>query len=218
MKVLKFVPPYSLDGKNKTRFPERGKTGVYLIKENGKIVYIGYSQYDLYKTMYRHFQQWNHTGQEVVSYNAQGNDNYTVRIVYCTPDQASRLEKYLISKHKPRDNAQTYELDFRDKKTGEAYENSEPQTPKFTAAQLKVMEEDKEYFEEIKSGGEAMFGIGAVESNRKFQIKVINSENKTIGIFFPILDTLPNAINTYKQVFEKYSREKTITLEAIEKI
>jgi hypothetical protein len=215
MKVLKFISPYTAQGK--TKFPERGKTGVYLIKENGKITYIGYSMSDLYKTMYRHFQVWNHRGQEVVSYNAQGNDNYTVRVIYCTPQQAARLERYLISKHKPRDNAQSYVLDFNDRRTGAAYESEEPQTPKFTAAELKVQQENEEYYKEMDEMPK-WDDLGAIESNRKFQIKVINAENKTIGVFFPILDTLKNAIETYKQVFEKYSREKQITLEAIEKI
>jgi hypothetical protein len=216
MKVFKFIPPYTADGK--TKFPERGKTGVYLIKENGKIVYIGYSLNDLYKTMYRHFQTWNHTGQEVVSYNAKGSDTYTVRVVYCTPSQADRLERYLIRKHKPRDNKYIYELNFRDRNTGEQYENSDPQTPKFTAAELKVQEEDKAYFEELERGGAAMFGIGAVESNRKYMVRCFDSEDKVKRVFFPIVDNISNAISTYKQVLEKYPEFKIISLEAIEKI
>ena len=80
------------------------------------------------------------------------------------------------------------------------------------------MQEDEEYYKEQEDSSAAMFGIGAIETDRNFQIRVFNAENKVIGVFYPILDTLPNAINTYKQVFEKYSREKTITLEAIKKI
>jgi hypothetical protein len=56
----KFLPPYDENGK--TNFPSRKRTGVYLIKENGIIVYVGYSGKDLYKTMYRHFEQW--TGKQ----------------------------------------------------------------------------------------------------------------------------------------------------------
>ena len=216
MKVFKFIAPYTADGK--TKFPDRGKTGVYVIKENNKTVYVGYSENDLYKTMYRHFQTWNHRSQEVVSYNAKGNDNYTVRVIYCTPAQAGRLEKYLIKKHKPRDNAQTYELNFEDKKTGQAYENQEAQTPKFTAAELKVQAEDKAYFEELEKGGAAMFGIGAVESNRKYIIRCFDSEDKEKRVFFPIVDNISNAISTYKVVLEKYPEYKIISLEAIKKI
>lgn len=216
MKVFKFIAPYTADGK--TKFPERGRTGVYVIKENGKTVYVGYSENDLYKTMYRHFQTWNHRSQEVVSYNAKGNDNYTVRVIYCTPAQAGRLEKYLIKKHKPRDNAQTYELNFEDRKTGQAYENQEPQTPKFTAAELKVQEEDKAYFEELEKGGAAMFGLGAIESNRRFQIRCFDAEDKLQRVFLPISDNLKYAMDTYKQVLELYDQYKIIQLEAIEKI
>ena len=214
MKVFKYIQPYTADGK--TKFPERGKTGVYLIKENNKIVYIGYSMNDLYKTMYRHFQTWNHSGQEVVSYNHKGNDIYTVRVVYCSPAQASRLEKYLIKKHKPRDNAQVYTLDFSDKKTGAAYEELEPQTPKFTAHELKVMEEDKKYFEELKAGGSAMFGL-SIDNKKKYQIRVFDQDNKPVKVFFPIVDTLANAISTYKQVLEMYDQYPNITLEALDK-
>ena len=117
MKVFRFVSPYI--GKNKinliTRFPDRQKSGVYLIKENGKIVYVGYSGTDLYKTMYRHFQGWNHVKQEVVTYAGRKQTRYkdlskiTVRVVYCTPKQAEALEMWLVKKLKPRDNENLYE-------------------------------------------------------------------------------------------------------------
>ena len=110
MKVFKFLPPYKKDGK--TNFPETmNRTGVYLIKENGKIVYVGFSGYNLYKTMYRHFQRWRHKTQEVVSYrDDMKSKDYTVRIVFCTTKQAAALEKALIKKHRPRDNEMKYKI------------------------------------------------------------------------------------------------------------
>lgn len=118
MKVFKFFSPYRAGGK--TTFPDsRTRTGVYLIKENGKLVYVGYSGTDLYKTMYRHFQEWNDRTQQIriTYYNKLKTNNYTVRIIYCTPKQAARLEGALILKHQPRDNTNTYlgfELDNAD--------------------------------------------------------------------------------------------------------
>lgn len=110
MKVFKFLPPYTAQGR--TTFPQsKDRSGVYLIKENGKIVYVGYSAKNLYKTMYRHFQTWNHFLQEIVSYKDRLKKNkYTVRVIFCTPNQAARLERMLIVKLKPRDNAVKYSL------------------------------------------------------------------------------------------------------------
>lgn len=110
MKVFKFFPPYKKDGK--TNFPQTAnRTGVYIIKENGVIVYVGFSGYNLYKTMYRHFQTWHHKIQDVVSYKSQMNrKDYTVRVVYCTAKQAAALEKALIKKHRPRDNEMKYRI------------------------------------------------------------------------------------------------------------
>ena len=81
--------------------------------------------------MYRHFQQWTHRQQEVTTYAGQDLDNFTVRVIYCTPKQAEAAEKYLIKKHKPRDNKYKYDsiiLLPYDKKTGEQI-NDTPTAP-----------------------------------------------------------------------------------------
>lgn len=118
MKVFKYHPPYKPNGR--CSFPEtKERTGVYLIKENDKLVYVGYSSTDLYKTMYRHFQEWTDRpykgGRALppeirVTYKARMKRNhYTVRIVFATAAQAARLEKMLIIKYNPRDNHLKYE-------------------------------------------------------------------------------------------------------------
>lgn len=114
MEKYKFRPPYQDNGR--TTFPEsKNRTGIYIIKEDGVIVYVGYSAKNLYKTMYRHFQYWHHRWQEVVSYRDRMDiHKYTVRIVYCTKKQAYALEKKLIEKYKPRDNDTTYEIMLQD--------------------------------------------------------------------------------------------------------
>jgi excinuclease UvrABC nuclease subunit len=128
MKVSRFQPPYRSTGR--TTFPEMmNKSGVYLIKENGRLVYVGVSLTNLYRTMYRHFEQWNHSGQGVTTYYGKMKKNdYTVRVILCSKAQASRLEKALIKKHRPRDNEnkyKSYELVLEDSKVFTDYQNSE---------------------------------------------------------------------------------------------
>ena len=110
MKKTRWKEPYKNDGR--TNFPDRERPGVYLIKEkaSGKIVYVGYSGNNLYRTMYRHFQQWTHSDQPVITYANKGPGNYLCRVIYCTPKQAVTLEELLILKHEPSDNPQ--KLDF----------------------------------------------------------------------------------------------------------
>ena len=61
--------------------------------------------------MYRHFQQWNHRTQNVISYANKKSKTYTVRVVLCTELQARKLEAALIAKYKPRDNQQGTQLE-----------------------------------------------------------------------------------------------------------
>lgn len=103
----KFLQPYRTEkGKQRPNLPhlrEGKQAGVYLIKSkrSDKIIYVGYSETQLYKTIYRHFQEWNDRNQDRFTYNKTG---YLVRIIFTTPGRAAILEKYLIKKLKPRDN------------------------------------------------------------------------------------------------------------------
>lgn len=160
MKKFKKIHPYGKDGK--TNFPLRGKTGVYIIYEGSEVVYIGFSQSDLYRTMYRHFQRWNHTGQEVVTYADQNLNDYTVRVIYCTPKQAESLEKKLIKKYKPRDNAQKYEdikLTAYDNNTYDQYNDLYAESPEWKARRIKQQEQTR-LEEEMEAAPmeEALFG------------------------------------------------------------
>ncbi len=109
LKKFRRQKPYTPDGKTNFRYTS-SKSGVYLIYKNDKIVYVGFSGADLYKTMYRHFQSWTDNTQRRVTYNAKRkNSPYTVRVVLTSPVRASKLEKELIKKHKPKDNDQNYQ-------------------------------------------------------------------------------------------------------------
>jgi excinuclease UvrABC nuclease subunit len=126
MKKFKFLPPYK--GQGKTNFPAtQNRSGVYIIKENNKIVYIGMSGTNLYKTLYRHFETWVHKLQEVVTYKTRlSKHKYSVRVILCTPLQAARLERLLILKYNPRDNDlkyKGYQLSAIDQRILVMYEN-----------------------------------------------------------------------------------------------
>ncbi len=102
----KFKSPYTPSGS--TTLTKDDKTGVYIIKENGKVVYIGVSLRNIYKTLYRHFENWIHSKQDVTNYDINAH-KYSYRVVFCTPSQAHVLEKILIKKLKPRDNRHKHE-------------------------------------------------------------------------------------------------------------
>ena len=71
--------------------------------------------------MYRHFQKWNDKSQIRIEYNNTNNLKIDI-ILTSTKLQASRLEKALIIKYKPKDNPEQYWLNFdTDDKEQEIY-------------------------------------------------------------------------------------------------
>lgn len=93
-------PPY--DAKGNTNFPKRGVSGVYLIYKAGKLRYVGFSATNVYRTMYRHFQEWNDNRQARVTYKQL--NEILVRVIYCSPTNAAKIERALIVKYRPQDN------------------------------------------------------------------------------------------------------------------
>jgi GIY-YIG catalytic domain len=104
--------------KNKRPFLSHAKfknsSGVYFIrsKRSGKIVYVGSSGGSLYKTIYRHFQQWvdidaKNKQFDRTTYSKTG---YEVCILVTrTAEQAQRVEKYFIIKLQPSGNPIKYD-------------------------------------------------------------------------------------------------------------
>lgn len=86
------------------------RAGVYAILENSKIVYIGHSRTQLYKTITRHFHEWRHEGRQV-TYDPNA-ARYRVAIFYTRPEVASLLECYYIDSQSPRDNYEKCEGGF----------------------------------------------------------------------------------------------------------
>jgi hypothetical protein len=90
------------------------KSGVYFIRKTstGKTVYIGQSQSQLKKTIYRHFQKWTdrqQSTQKTFERKTYPKFGYEIRFILCVPQDALRLESYLIQKIKPIDNPLKYE-------------------------------------------------------------------------------------------------------------
>jgi excinuclease UvrABC nuclease subunit len=126
----RFIPVYRLEkGRRRSNISDaRQRPGVYIIKELGKIVYIGHSASDVYKTAMRHFQSWDDPTQDRVTYVNKQLDNYTIRIIFTTPKQAPALEKKLILRHNPRDNELkygSYTVNAYDREVLEIYDNTE---------------------------------------------------------------------------------------------
>lgn len=102
MKVSRAKPAYK---NNRPTFKTRKRAGVYLIYVNGTLRYVGYSSYDVYKTMYRHFQSWQDSRQTRIIYPRH--PEVKIRVIYTnTPKQAATLERALRIKYQPTDNPQ----------------------------------------------------------------------------------------------------------------
>ena len=104
---------------------KRFNSGCYFIKnaETNKILYIGFSQTQLHKTIYRHFQVWNDkalqkAGKERKVFNKR---NHKVKIIFCSPTKAAKFEKILIQRYKPKYNELQYDLDYELNKNKPAY-------------------------------------------------------------------------------------------------
>lgn len=128
LSVSKFYPVYIKDklNSNLKLKPSKNQKGVYILKKDNEIKYIGYSGSNLYKTLTRHFQSWQDRSQIRVTYSK--NENIKARIVYTsTAAQAAKLEKALILKYKPTDNPNKYEqysLNLSDNNLINNYQNS----------------------------------------------------------------------------------------------
>jgi excinuclease UvrABC nuclease subunit len=101
----RLIAPYKSDERASNISFAKKKCGVYIVYENGKLAYIGYSGVDLEKTCLRHFQDWSKSIQARTVF--RNRSACKVRIVLTnTPAQAYALEQALTFKYKPIDNLQ----------------------------------------------------------------------------------------------------------------
>lgn len=104
---MKFHTAYT---NNRPTYRKNGRKspGIYLIKEDNRIKYVGYSLSDVHKTAYRHFQKWTDYSQ----YRATFAKNAKIYILYTTKSRAQKLEKLLIEKYQPEKNTNTPVIDL----------------------------------------------------------------------------------------------------------
>jgi hypothetical protein len=121
---LLYVEPYLVNGHKQAMVPRKhfvNQAGVYLIRENGILVYIGMSKSSIYYTMYRHFQNWNDgRGISRTIYDPTAH-RYEVSIITTSADYASVLERELIRQHTPRDNKCKYDSIINEKLLAEFF-------------------------------------------------------------------------------------------------
>ena len=119
--IQTFVKPFGKvlkRGKERLLKSHSKKSGVYIIKENGIIVYVGMSNHCVVKACYRHFYPWQDCyrgmGREyrTTYYDQLESNDYEVIIIVTNKDQSGELEKSLIISISPRDNREKYESYF----------------------------------------------------------------------------------------------------------
>jgi hypothetical protein len=106
----KWVRPYNDDGTAVFSYSFLSRqAGVYLIKVDNKVQYVGSSRMNLYKTLYRHFEVWNHYAQKVISYASRYRrepEAFKIRVFILNHSNVERWENYFIVKYNaPKDNS-----------------------------------------------------------------------------------------------------------------
>lgn len=87
------------------------QSGVYIIKENSKIVYIGMSRSCVVEALYRHFYEWNdRRGNDIriTYYDKMQRRKYEAVIILTAQQDEPLLEQSLITIMHPRDNKERY--------------------------------------------------------------------------------------------------------------
>lgn len=114
---LSFVPAYLSKSKCGIRGTKevRRKTGVYFIKEDGELIYIGMSKSCVYNALYRHFQHWvahdrtRHKHKRLTYKHWLKKHKYEVAIVYLEKEIVDHVERFNIGTYRPRDNKWKYD-------------------------------------------------------------------------------------------------------------
>jgi hypothetical protein len=115
---IEFVAPFtSLNSasyyKKRTLAHHAKQAGVYMIKEDDRIVYVGMSQSNVVSSLYRHFYSWSDRGynrnrHHVTYFNKLDDHDYKVVIITTSKEDAPRFEQSLIITLNPRDNIEQY--------------------------------------------------------------------------------------------------------------
>lgn len=124
MNILSFQPPFEKQikiYKKRTLRQYKDNPGIYIIKENNVVVYIGMSGSCVVESLYRHFYRWRDCyrgmGCEYRTsyYDLLEVNKYEVAILLIEEKQVNEVERALIWSLKPRDNRYTYDNYFEEK-------------------------------------------------------------------------------------------------------
>lgn len=112
MKATGFFKPYTDAGQYSLKSTG---CGVYIIRREGKTVYVGMSRKDVRNTLYRHFQTWTDKRAgwtkkkepyDRVTYAGEDREDFTVKVIFCKGViECEIMEQLLIKKLKPKDNS-----------------------------------------------------------------------------------------------------------------
>lgn len=90
----------------------QGRSGVYVIRDRGKVAYVGRAEDDVYKAATRHFQRWARSPRARRSRPATAHDpgitydraTSAIAVIPTAPDRAYVRQRELIDALSPRDN------------------------------------------------------------------------------------------------------------------
>lgn len=105
-KITPWIKPYH---NGRPAFIQPAPTpGLYVIRNRARrVVYVGYSGYNVKKTAYRHFQDWDEANHHHATYDRDA--GFTIRFLLGVPNNRIHdLERHLVHHLKPKDNAMRY--------------------------------------------------------------------------------------------------------------
>lgn len=112
MKATGFFSPYQKDGGYSLKTTG---CGVYIIKRNSVVIYVGLGRKDVRNTLYRHFQTWTdkrsiwgkrNQPYDRITYKGEDVKDFLIKVIFCKGAiEAEMTEQLLIKKLKPIDNS-----------------------------------------------------------------------------------------------------------------
>lgn len=145
MKIKAKFHPSHKNGRPTFKRKAFSRAGVYLIREKAglftpaKIIYVGMSMNNLYRTIYRHFQDWNDKRQQRYTYNK---NTHEIAVLLLQPAKVQLMEDRLIYFLRPRDNKQKIESLFSEKQAAAVIEKQVEEAAQYTG---RVISDDEPF-------------------------------------------------------------------------
>lgn len=114
---MNFVEPFinRETSRRKRTINSLRRKGIYIIKEDDIIVYIGMSQSCLVEALYRHFYPYNDSARRPRHYyDVSNGKDYKIFTIETNIQDAPKLERGLVIGMNPRDNRDRFKLYLKD--------------------------------------------------------------------------------------------------------